>query len=588
MSPGPDHDQHGISSLMKRSILESMMTAVVQKKQEKGVTVDGKRIAKMDVGMRVNAMAQAVGQSPGPGMKRRLDIRNREWRDSERGLRRGDKDWGKNTRNEQDPEWMAEEKPEQRKEKHTIQDIEQWKAQMRAQTKGLQEDVSGGDSNHTRSASGSMVSKTKVDTPLTFDKGVDSFFNFFDKPVSNASRPNDYKLHEFVQQEAPRQSIPKSSRFTGFFGPQTTSIPIAHEAEGIMGRDADEMPTAEESAIHAYNAVLDEAPNDDKAGFERMLQMLRNPRPSEVEQGTRAPMAKGPTEQETLHPSQSPTIHSPRSQKTHGLENLLGAQSSREFSPVNPDTEFLLNLLRKDEGWQQSFPGLTKATGNSAPGILPHPNVVAQMQSQRLSDESGQGHFFEDSLPESTRPVDKLNPTTSTSRNQMGTALLDDQDESNHMRPPFPLGISNLPPGLHLPPGFDHPAAPAYPGLMPPGQGQRGPMGPPPGFPTPSRNPNPGHFPPGLGPGMANLNLGPDRGPAFNIGPGGSGGLFMGGPPPFPPHGNPSFPVMGGGNTPFSSGPGGRPPMDMFNDFRGNGGRGGPAAPPSGQFTRPE
>ena len=544
--------------------------------------------------------------------------------------RPGDRDWSRNTKAEQDPEWMAEERPKEKKEKHTAEDIEQWKAAMRAQAKGAKDEIASGEGpHHFRSTSGSTVSKTKVDTPLTtLDNGADTFFNIWDRPKTNQDSVEQDSEHGSKPQNT-KQAAPKSSRFTGFFSPQPPSKSKGSDAPASSQQyAATSMPTAEESALNAYNAVFDENPTEDKAGFERMLQMLRSnpksdPEDAQSQQQPRPIVERGRTAEGRLTPelqqndTQSPKVWSPKTQRSHGFESLLGPQSPRDPAPqYNKDAEFLLNLLRKDDTWKQAFPGMGKSLGGNAPGILPHPNLMAQYQSRRPPDENEQVNFAEDLMPDHPRPLDKLNPTTSGSRSQhQPGAPFDEADDQGHFPPPFPMGNPNIPPGLQRPPGFDHAPPPGFQSFVTSQQqGQRGgPMAPPPGFPTPSRNPNPGQFPPGLAPRMAGLNLGgPERGPPMvGMGPPGPGpGPFMGGPPQFPPHHSAGFPVMGhqGGGGPFgpSSGSGGRPVVDHmvllaggggeFSVNSGGGGRsglglgpgvvgpGGP--PPSGQFSR--
>ena len=542
------------------------------------------------------------------------NIRNREWHEGDKGQRRGgERDWPRSARTEQDPEWMAEEKPKEKKERHTAEDIEQWKAAMRAQSKGIKDDSdSVQDSHHLRSASGSTSLKAKLETPLTApENGADTFFSIWDRPKA------DHMQSEGVSEDGTRaqhakQAAPKSSRFTGFFGPQPAATLKEPEMPSSSAQNTENnFPMAEKSVLDTYNAVFDEHPNEDKAGFERMLQMLRNPQSTAPEAEARrevitpdqARLAEDRQDgaAQPPNPRHSPKVLSPKSQRAHGFETLLGPQSPREGPAVyNKDTEFLLNLLRKDDTWKQSFPGLGQGGKNNAPGILPHPNVMAQIQNPHALQENGPNAFAEDTKADHARHHDKLNPTTSGPPHRHHGPF-DEPSEPHHFPPLFPMGNPNIHPGLQGPPGFDHPPPPGFSSFMSPQpQNQRGgPMAPPPGFPTPTRNPNPGHFPPGLAPRMANMNLGgPDRGPPMGMGPGGGPpgpgpGPFMGGPPLFPPH-SVGFPMMGGasgGGGPLGNGPGGRP-LDMFGgggDFGANGGgRGaGPGGPHlGGGFAR--
>ena len=475
-------------------------------------------------------------------------IRSRAWRDNDRDQSKTqERDWDRNQHAERDPEWMVADEPEQKKEKHTAQDIEAWKAQMKAQSKGSGPQLTK-ESSHMRKESGNLNAKSKLDTPLTFDKGMDSFFNLWDKPQSTLAEQTEASEEALKAQQAKAQA--KASRFTGFFGPSIPSTPIAplQNAPPAMLDPAKPLPTAEESAMRTYNVLFDEntKDNDDKAGFDRMLSMLRSSAPvTDVGAPQLLPNASQTTNnQPNPEVPHSPTIHSPRFQKKHGLETILGQPRQPEVTRgvINKDTEFLLNLLRKDEGLQQHFPGINQQIPTNQPNVL-----------QRAPEEL----FVDERRHVERHGTDKLNPTISNPRIPQ-TRQFEHPQDGHPNNPPF----HDLAHGIPHPPGFDqHPPPPGFGGINL--MTARGPM-PPPGF--PNRGSNQGPFPPGLLHHIGNLNLsGHERGPHFM----GQAPLGFGpGPPhhPFPPHGFPGGPgPFPGANGPLPSINPGRPPlMDTF------------------------
>ena len=513
--------------------------------------------------------------------------RAKDWRDGERTNRRGfDSDWTRSTKAEQDPEWMAEAKSEDKKEKHTAQDLEQWKANMKAQAMGGRDEPKTGNANHTRNTSGTLPSKVKVDKQLALDSDLDKFFHIWKEPTTSQA---DHGGTEDHNREATRANAVKASRFTGFFGPKVAASQPQFEP----------LFSAPATSVTAQNdPVLD--PTEDKKAFEKILRMLGT--------GSQNPASDDTPEHNTGRPPQSPTILSPRSRKAHGLENLLGMQTPNETSnqiPQNADSQFLLKLMKNNSIQTSHQPHGFQPLQSD----MPQPDVAARYGMPNRPMEDGTSNRFYDNLDQA-RGHDKLNPTApTTSRNQRQQLIYDDDDEDNSVYPPsFTMGIPSHaapPPGLRGPPGLE--AMHSGYGLFMQGhhhqqqqqqeqqqqQQQRGPVipGPHPGFQAPSRNQNP-NFPPGLM-GMGNLNLNERAGPPFLMrgmgpAPGGPPPGFMpgpGGPPPpgFPPH------MMGMPADPFfqGAGAGGRPPpVDMFDQGQFARAGGGPLQ--HGQFRRQE
>ena len=464
--------------------------------------------------------------------------RTKDWRDGEKSNRRGlERDWNRGNKSEQDPEWMLEPKSEDKKEKHTAQDIEQWKASMKAQAMG--ETALPSAKEQPRDSPSSVISKNKPDAPLALDhgmQGMDKFFSFWDEPKT-ARGDTVEPIENSQKQDNGRVNATKSSRFTGFFSPQPTATPSKPDPP---------------NPIPPPPSFFSDPVSDDKEGFERMLQMLRAPQ-SSTTVGALDGLAQSrntpPKDITARNPAQSPPILSPRSRKSHGLENLLGPQSPHEgIVPQNKDSEFLLNLMRQDHTAKQAFHNTQKSTLSNAHGMPTHTDLSTQLQSHSQSpDESKNQKLHDDhrSQDSTSRTHDKLNPNSSASRSQHQIPF-EDGDESNSFVP-FSMGAPSQtapPPGLSRPPGFDQ-APLGFAPFMP--QQQRNHMPHPPGLPVPPRNPNMNQFPPpNLLPNMGNLNLGNDRGPPPHFGmqqmgppggpvPGPAPAPFMGGPPPPPP-----------------------------------------------------
>ena len=491
------------------------------------------------------------------------NTRNRDWRDGDKGGRRGpERDWNRGGKVEQDPEWMLEPDIEEKKQTHTAEDIEQWKASMRAgKSTGGPGRSSAADMATTDCANKLAV---KVDTPLGLDPKFDKFFGLWNEPKSLNGISADRNTEETLKSETGKLNAPKSSRFTGFFSPKPETLPQENEPLSVT----------------TPSLIMDTSSNEDKAGFQRIMQMLgggnimpgvaapvqtsqvASDQPPDIQllrgfQEGRVPPSSQkartpPREQFTTDAPASPPILSPRSQRSITLENLLGTgpQSPREGTHAqNSESEFLLSLMRpKGAEVKQPLQSNQRVLTSNAPGILPHPNLMTQGMNQahaqhQTQDQGVQRSFFDEPRLETAEPQDKLNPTAHR-RPQRGSVpnIFDDFAEAIPQRQQQ-MGVPahyGLLPGLQRPPGFEQ-LPPNYNQHM---QHQRhNIVAPPPGFQNPSRNPN--QFPPGLIPNLSNLSIAQDRGaPPFGLrqmgpGPGAlppPGFMGMGAPPPgFPP-----------------------------------------------------
>ena len=323
----------------------------------------------------------------------RDSTRTRDWRDGDRNNRRGpERDWDRNRRVEQDPEWMLEPDTEEKKQTHTAEDIEQWKASMRA--------GKGASGNGAPSTTGTAKNEAataptaKLNTPLGLDPSFDKFFGLWNDPNAANGGAADPSTEQQQKPEAGRLNAPKSSRFTGFFSPKPEMQPQQPAPPPV------DVPTSTENA----------ASNEDKAGFQRILQMLggggnmqtaapdssgnhvSSGLPTNLMQAfsSKAPSATQktrtpPREQNPTQPPASPPILSPRSRRSITIENLLGngPQSPREVPHTqNSESEFLLSLMKpKVTEARQMAPASQRVPTSNAPGILPHPNLMHQQMN---------------------------------------------------------------------------------------------------------------------------------------------------------------------------------------------------------------
>ena len=500
----------------------------------------------------------------------REGTRGRDWREGERTNRRGgDREWNRGGRVEQDPEWMIEPEAEDKKQTYTVDDMEKWKASMKASKAPVEPSVAETASNQDRSASGTMpLGNRKVETPLVLDPTVDKFFGLWNLPQSTGELSLGSKDEDKPKQDAKAFNAPKSSRFTGFFSPMPE----------VASSEPESAPPSIPIEIEKGSS------SEDKAGFQRILQMLGNKnsqsapqtaKPSDMDQ--RPSKSSGnvtpPREKPLDALRASPPIHSPRSQRSIGLESLLGPLSPQEAPvPQNKDSEFLLQLMQQkgSDINQMLLGGGKRLSTSNVPGILSYPTMAQPQSTHQQSTQGFRNEGFGDPTAGDLRPRDKLNPNAQPNKAAQMLPMSDPYSDipmTNSRRPSVPTVSQQygLPPGLQRPPGFDQ-LPPPYNQLM---QQQRPNMPvPPPGFPLPNRNPNP--FPPGLIPNLSNLNITNDRVPlAFGMRqPGAPPPGFIGGsgPPPgfaampMPPDGriSPTRMFFGGGPQ--------RHPMDSFGD----------------------
>ena len=531
--------------------------------------------------------------------------RFRDWRDRGRvSIRGADREWNRGGKVEQDPEWMDEPEPEEKRQTHTQEDFERWKERMKA-TSAPAEDMPAilaeQKTNHERSTPDVVDDKggRKISAPLVMDSSFDRFFGLWNEPEKAKEAPTGEIADRGSKREF-RKSAGKPSKFTGFFNPRPEpQIP-----------DAD--PTPPSSLPFGLSQ---DSSSEDREGFQRILQMLgggntgsenstpqvaaaQQQRPPHQEHQLPKASREGtpPREQTVRDAPASPPIYSPRSRKSIDLESLLGPQSPREGpGPQNRDSEFLLKLM------QQTRPAPSQPTMNdqrpppsNAPGILPFSNLLGQPRGTSQQDVPGPPpqRYYQERREEMQMPdqsnsqaLDERVRNTKNAMRMFSEEPSIPNTQRQSQAPPM-----NLPPGLQRPPGFDQMPQPYAQHVHPQRQSM---IAPPPGFQNPQSRPGPNQFPPGLIPNLSNLNISNDRGVPFNMrppqpGPGGlppgmlppPGFMGMNGPPP-------GFPPM-----PFNQegrmSPSGRMffPQDFAGPFRdmamGNFGLAGRGAPPAG------
>ncbi len=475
--------------------------------------------------------------------------KTRDWRDKEKaGMRGADRDWNKAAKQEQDPEWMDEPEPEGKKQSHTQEDFERWKERMKASNGPTQDSsVDQQPSIHERSTSvlSNSAVKGKVETPLVADPNFDGFFGLWNEPKDTAVSNG---IHAQPAKSMSKVNTPKPSKFTGFFNPKPTAVQVDPEPSIPS---VPPIETAQDSS------------NEDREGFQRILQLLDRQQPSPVRNST------PPREQVLRNLPSSPPVQSPRSRDSaNGLEGLLASQVSREGPPQNRDSEFLLQLMQQTQqprlNTSQANIGDQRQGAAAGPGILPLSNLPISPRDllrQTSTTNPLPGLYIEpvrDDLPRR----DKLNPNADRKGPPPGF-----YEVPNTQRHPS-VGANqqpSLPSGLQRPPGLEQLPS-SYSQFPVPRQNN---IPPPPGFQAALRNPNP--FPPGLMATMPNPN---DRGPQYGMRPGVNGPIGM--PPPgfmnmnVPPPGFPPLPFNQEGRISpprmFLGAGAQRPPMDGFGD----------------------
>ena len=510
---------------------------------------------------------------------------------------------------EQDPEWMGSLEGEDKKQSHTQEDFERWKERMKASSTPAEDKPSPRRDEQT-GRHGSTFERIKVepvpkdDTPLVMDSSLDKFFSLWSDSKTDNQVMQDESIAGAGRKDSAKANPPRSSRFVGFFSPQP------------------EPPNLTETMASPSNppVVTQDSSNEDKEGFQRILQMLggANPVPGKITPQaniSRAPPPPPPPESRDhqarifdsdqaigsrrdheQHPITQDN-HSRNSLKGTGLESLLGPQSSPEGPTQNRDSEFILKLMQQSRpsvvpGQIQQYP--QRSLPGNAPGLLPFPELIGRPQdvSQKKMPTGSPSGMFDEFLVADMQRAEQGTARELPRRKVTGgpsPAYLDDASMAAYSRRQAQNGAQKgLPPafGLPRPPGLDQMPS-IWPG-QPAAPQQQGHIAPPPGFQTTSRGQN--AFPPGLIPNLGNPSVLSERGQYVRVS--GTGQMNVGMPPPGlmgvngPPPGFPPLPFnpdgMMGMPGPNHYGAPPRPQFDLYGDGGSLGGRGGPQS----QFKR--
>ena len=432
----------------------------------------------------------------------------RDWRDKDKGTRGENREWIKSAKPEQDPEWLDEPAPEEKKWAHTQEDFQRWKERMKATNGPNQElPLCSPEQRHTHERATSSISltnsKVKAETPLVVDPGFDGFFGLW----SEGSKEQD--AQEPTKSQASKVNTSKPSKFTGFFSSKT----ISETPEPEPPRPPTQpIETAKDSS------------NEDKEGFQRILKLLAG------NDAQAPPREKASQETPLAH-----SAHPARPHEPSALESLLGSQHPKDFPiPQNKDSEFLLRLMQQTQQTRpnQPNPGSQRQDSGSASRVqFPTLRISPRDANQQAPSAGPPPAFFNDIPREEVQHCDRLNPTTS---------------ERKVLPPGFFTGFSpeviqrnsgavvnhsslqsSMPSVLQRPPGLEQNASAYGQSIQP--QRQQGMVPPPPGFQAPMRAHN--TFPPGLIPNLSNPTLSEQRGPPYglrSVGPTGPTGM----PPP--------------------------------------------------------
>ena len=428
----------------------------------------------------------------------------RDWRVKEKGRIRGEREWSKAGKAEQDPEWMDEPEPEERKQAHTQEDFERWKERMRANNGPSHDPLqSPGEPkpSHERTFSNTSTTRGrgKAETPLVVDSDFDGFFGLWNESDKRGWGQDDEENHD---RAISKITTPKPSKFTGFFSPKPTA---QSRDMATPGSSAPQEPSKNSS-------------HEDKEGFERIMKLLDQQQLSTTRNEN--------FERETVEKSRphSPPVLSSRTQDPNGLESLLRSHlPNNGAAPQTKDSEFLLKLMQKTH---QTHPTLNHAISadkkhgvGPAPGLLPFPGLGTpprDMSQPGAGGGASLGIPSEAFREDQQHQRDKLNPNAKADRKGVAPSFLDGHPPgssqlNNGAGPPQ---HTSIPIGLQRPPGLDQVPA-AYGQNVHPQRLNN--IQPPPGFQTPLRNHS--AFPPGLIPNVASLASPLERGPQYGMRP---------------------------------------------------------------------
>lgn len=435
-------------------------------------------------------------------------IRNREWR---RGLHNQDRDWNRQTKQEQDPEWMDSSGRSDTKEAHTQEDFQRWKERMKAgSTQASAEPKKESAPEPPKEEPKEMESKradgdmfSSIGPSLQDATGLDNFFGIWGGQGAQDSLPESIAADNRKDTPSAKPAT-KASRFAGFFNNPQSEVKEPETPQPSGPRPA--------------------STDADQEGFQRILQMLggnksRNATPhvEEPTQSRQPPpqmhqpeLAKPPVSaasplQETFSRQEYMGFQEQviRDRAPPGLETLVSQKMSKENQAHSRDTEFLLRLMQQSKlstqtPTGQNPPSLQSPGGQSLPDMLArNPGVPPQKNAMYMDDPAIANY----------RRADMNDPRSQLRRRPTGgpTGYFDEMHYSgvssgNHtpsnppgLRPQGPPQPQPQPPmGIQRPPGLEQVNSAGWPNQQLQQQAGSGQMMFPPGLPTPQgRNMNP-------------------------------------------------------------------------------------------------
>ena len=529
-----------------------------------------------------------------PEKRERID-RAKSWREREpeadapedhgAGRSHDNKRWGREQRVEREPEWF-DEPVEPKVEGRTQQDFQKWMEEMKKSKSG--QPAGTQPAAVPSSESPPQSAKPPVRSPPAAETGPDKFFMAFGSTTGmDVTSPS-----EQADTGRPKPTV-KSSRFTSFFqsqdgGKHEQPLPMA-----ATGPPPQPPPANGLAALLGAASGGAQAPDEERQAFQQLLAKLQKqsvsatppglspfaaPPPNNAPEGGRqhaglspfqyqqrddrqdGPMPRPPPQhaQEILAPRPQQQTARPEQllQDLVGQHQRVSSQGSGRGdghpSRNNPNTEFLMNLMRAGPDSQRSDSAMMRAAHQAQKQVLPmpHPN---EREAEFAQDSRNAQRHMRPPPPPGFPMDDAFRGSEADIGQTRPTQIL--------QRPP-PPGLDQMPPGWmgggQMPPPHPQQQQPQHQPQQP--QHQRGPMIPPPGLAGgPGRNgpnvpngPMPHMFPPNMPPmpppeAMGNM-------PPRNMGPP-PPGFFNGPPHGFIPPGMGGFNGPPGPESPFVGSP---------------------------------
>ncbi|RKF73918.1 hypothetical protein GcM1_242138 [Golovinomyces cichoracearum] len=260
-----------------------------------------------------------------------------------------DRRWDKSRdqRHENEPEWM-EDQVEEKHQAHTLADFEKWKEQMQGKDKAVKSMV--GDRFNDPDTPLTAVEKSKIETPLDFDPGLDKFLGLIN---SKEEKRTDSMLEASNDIEKKTKITGKASRFTSFFTSQDESHKINQDLQ------VDTQSLSPDTVKNPKNNAQSDA---EKEAFQQLLLKLQR---------------------QTLQASSS-LENSPSQSKPSVLENISSASPRTQDVYQNYKNECHDEIRSKTRLSQQAFQDIftQRQIASSQNAVRPE-QMLQELVSQR-------------------------------------------------------------------------------------------------------------------------------------------------------------------------------------------------------------